>query len=103
MRLSTGRITIRTVLLIGVGICTALILWTIKRRALRAEAAEQGISMAELLRRLIQRHLEEGRSISPVPRELYLKLAALGASGRTDVSEQHDAYLAEALGREHSR
>ncbi len=82
---------------------TMIYLETEQHRALRAEAAEQRISMAELLRRLVRNHLE-GRRLSPrVPQDAYLKLVALGASGNPDISERHDAYVAEALRRDRSR
>lgn len=72
-------------------------------QALRTEAALEGISMAELLRRIVRGHLNGRRGPQPVPREAYLKIIGLGASGRSDISERHDAYLAEALRRDHTR
>lgn len=72
-------------------------------RALRAEAAREGVSMAELLRRLVGRYLAERRGSARVPAEAYLRLVGLGRSGRSDISERHDAYLAEALRRERAR
>lgn len=68
-----------------------------QHKALRAEVVGQGISMAELLRRLVKRHLEEGRASPQVPTGAFMKVVALGSSGRSDVSERHDAYLAQAL------
>ena len=71
--------------------------------ALRAEAKAQGISLAELMRRLVKQHLEE-RQWPPLPHaETYLKIVALGLSGRQDISEHHDTYLGKALRREHAR
>jgi hypothetical protein len=72
-------------------------------RALRAEAKAQGISSAERMRRLVQQHLDARQGPSPVPREAYLTLVGLGASGRTDIAERHDRYLGEALRDEHAR
>lgn len=72
-------------------------------RALRTEAAREGISMAELLRRLIGRHLSDRSGSGHVPAEAYLRLVGLGRSGRSDISERHDAYLAGALRRERAR
>lgn len=70
---------------------------------LRAEAGAQGISLAELMRRLVKQHLAEGAvPLAVIPPESYLKIVALGASGRQDISERHDTYLAEALRREHA-
>lgn len=72
-------------------------------RALRAEAKAKGISLAEALRRLVKEHLEQRPGPPPAPPEAYLKIVALGSSGRQDISQRHDTYLAEALRREHAR
>lgn len=72
-------------------------------QALRSEAKSRGISLAEMVRRVVREHLagrHRWRSASP---KTYLKLVALGTSGKQDISERHDAYLADALHREHSR
>jgi hypothetical protein len=71
-----------------------------QHRALRAEAAQEGVSMAELLRRLIAHHLEDRRGTRPVPRDAYLRIVGVGASGRGDVSARHDAYLPDAIRRD---
>ncbi len=72
-------------------------------QALRAEAKAQGISLAELIRRLVKQHLEERQGPPPAPSNAYLKIVALGSSGRQDIAEHHDLYLGEALRREHAR
>lgn len=72
-------------------------------RALRARARAAGVSLAELVRRLVAEHLAEPRRVPPVPPAAYARLVALGSSGRADVSESHDARLADALTREHAR
>ena len=61
------------------------------RRA-KERAAEAGISLSEYLRRLVARDLGEPRPKADVSR-----LFALGESGLTDVSSNHDAYVAEAI------
>jgi hypothetical protein len=61
------------------------------RRA-KQRAADLGVSLAEYIRRLVTQDLEESRGGADVTR-----LFALGASGVTNVSENHDAHLAEAL------
>lgn len=71
--------------------------------ALRAEAKAQRISLAELMRRLVKQHLEERQGPPLSPAETYLKIVALGSSGRHDISKHHDTYLGEALRREHTR
>lgn len=72
-------------------------------QALRMEAAKKGISLAELMRRLVRLYLEKGKSAFPTPPKAYLRIVGLGSSGRKDISERHDRYLAEALRREHAR
>ena len=68
--------------------------------ALRAEAKAQRISLAELMRRLVTPHLEERQGLPLPPTETYLKIVALGSSGRQDISEHHDTYLGKVLRRE---
>jgi hypothetical protein len=72
-------------------------------RALRVEAAKNGISLAELMRRLVKQHIEKRHPKSIASPKAYLKIIALGSSGRKDVAERHDKYLGEVLRREHSR
>ena len=72
-------------------------------QALRVEAAEKGISLAELMRRLVRSHLEKGAADLPAPAATSLRIVGLGSSGRTDISEHHDRYVAKALHREHAR
>ena len=70
--------------------------------ALRTEAKDRRISLAELVRRALQSYLEGNRVSDSIATETYLKIVGLGSCGGSDVSEQHDRYLAEALEREHS-
>lgn len=72
-------------------------------RALKARARAEGISLAELMRRLVQQHLEDRQALPPVPPATYARMVALGSSGRSDISQRHDAYLAETLQRKHAR
>jgi hypothetical protein len=74
-----------------------------QHRALRREAEAEGVSMTELIRRLVRRHLEERPSPPAVRPETYLGLVGIGTSDRRDVSERHDAYLGNAIRREHAR
>lgn len=71
-------------------------------RALRAEARRRGISLAELMRRVVDEHLERPRAEVPaVAADVYRRLVAIGSSELEDVAERHDAYLGAALRREH--
>ena len=75
-----------------------------QHRALRALARAEGISLAELIRRLAGAHLSQTRQQLPgVTRNVYSGLVALGASGRQDIGDDHDAHLARALAKKHAR
>lgn len=60
---------------------------------LKEEAAQRGVSMAEIIRGALEEHLARGRQ-----RELRrraLEVVGRFASGRRDVSEEHDRELEE--------
>ena len=66
-----------------------------EHRRARRRAAEQGISLAEYVRRLVHRDLQ------PAPRAADLSgLFGLGDSGGSDVANEKDAYLGQAAGAE---
>lgn len=71
-------------------------------KALKAKARIEGISLAELMRRLATRLLEAEQTAPSVPPSAYAKLVDLGSSGRLDVADRHDEHLAHALTREHA-
>ena len=66
-----------------------------QHRLLKKEAEAKGISLAELLRQMAWEHLR-----SEPTRKDFLSVVALGRSGKTDVSEKHDRYIAERLSGE---
>lgn len=72
-------------------------------RALKARAHGAGISVAELVRRLVSEQLERRGPAPPTPPEVYRRIVSLGTSGLADVSERHDHYLGSALRRDHLR
>ena len=51
-------------------------------QSIREEAKALGISLAELMRRLVRDHLESRQIPRISSREDYLKIVALGSSGR---------------------
>lgn len=63
-----------------------------QERVLRALAEREHVSMAELIRRSIDRYLEA--LIRPED-EPTLGLIGLGHSGRADLAENHDLIIAE--------
>ena len=71
--------------------------------ALRKRAQAQRISVAELVRRLVRQYLSAPGGTAPIPDEAYARIVGLGSSGRADIADEHDRYVAEALRREHLR
>ena len=71
--------------------------------ALRAEAKASGISLAELLRRLVRQYIEQRGAVAKPSPESYRRIIGLGSSGKSDIADRHDAYLGQALSREHLR
>jgi predicted HicB family RNase H-like nuclease len=68
-----------------------------QHRALRRSAKEAGVSMTEMLRRILAEHFAGRRGIASFDKETVLAFAALGRSGLRDVAERHDEALDEAL------
>jgi len=73
-----------------------------QHRALRDRARAEGISLAALIRRLADEHLNENRSRA-VPPATFRALVAIGESGKTEIADDHDAEVARALKRKHAR
>lgn len=68
-------------------------------RRLKTQAATQHISVAELVRRAVDKSLTEQQAPDPVElRRRALAASGCGHSGLGDVSERHDDYLVEAYG-----
>ncbi len=66
-----------------------------QHRLLKKEAEAKGISLAELLRQMAWEHLRS----EPTHKD-FLSVVALGRSGKTDVSQEHDRYIAEGMSGE---
>lgn len=66
--------------------------------ALKEEARRSGVSVAELIRRSVDRFLEQARCSAPqnVGRLAALQIIGRFDSGLTDISTRHDDYLVEA-------
>ena len=68
-----------------------------QHRALKQAAEREGVSMTELVRRMVDEHLLGRRGTARFRKEDVLSFVALGASGQTETSECHDEALDEAL------
>jgi len=65
-------------------------------QALKALASSRGVSMAEVIRIAIDEMLRAGGQISRKDLwDLAIRVAGRHHSGRNDLSERHDEYLAE--------
>lgn len=68
-------------------------------RALRRLAAEQGVSLSELIRRSVDLLLAQ----LPVEQDPAWKIIGLGRSNVSDLGTQHDEHLAQELSQEINR
>jgi Ribbon-helix-helix protein, copG family len=71
-----------------------------QRRALREAAERQRLSMSELIRRILDRHLLGSSRGVGYPTDAIVSFVGVGTSGYTDTSERHDEALAEFFRRE---
>jgi hypothetical protein len=65
---------------------------------LKERARAEGISLSELIRRVAKDYLRK----EAAPKD-YLAIVGLGQSGKADISEKHDDYLAQAVSDENIR
>lgn len=72
---------------------TQISLSTIEHRSLKREAADQGISMAELVRRLVRDHLRKKSMRKRFKKKDFLAIVGVGESGEKEVSVRHDEHL----------
>ncbi len=77
---------------------TQIYLESHQHRALLKEAHRKELSLAALLREIVNDYFSKKHTQVPLtpPEELYMSIVGLGHGGDRDVSEQHDRYLAEA-------
>lgn len=66
-------------------------------RALKAAARNQGLSVAEMVRRLVDKLIEDDRRRRALERALEFSRNTPFGSGLSDIAERHDEYLAEDL------
>jgi predicted DNA-binding protein len=73
-----------------------------QHRRLKDLAHQRGISLSELIRRLLVEKLNEGPMALDAPDRLKAALAVCGRhrdlEGLTDVAADHDRHLAESIG-----
>jgi hypothetical protein len=77
---------------------TQILLTPNDHRRARRRAAELGISLAEYIRRLVERDLR-----GPAPETDVTALFALGRSAGSDVATHKDSYVGEAVATDRPR
>ena len=70
--------------------------------ALKERARAERVPVTELVRRLIRQYLAQPIR-GKAPADAWARLVGLGASGRSEVGDQHDRALGDALRDEHLR
>lgn len=65
--------------------------------ALKRLSDEEGVSMAEVVRRAVDHLLTRSQPSAAERRDRALQLVGKYSSGRADVAEHHDDYLTEAF------
>jgi hypothetical protein len=63
-------------------------------RHLKERARAEGISLSELIQRMAKDYLRK----EAAPKD-FLAIVGLGQSGKTDIAEKHDEYLAQGLSK----
>lgn len=76
---------------------TQIYLTAAQHRALKEESARQGVSMTEILRRIVDSHLRGRRGVAALRKEAVMSFIALGSSGQSDTAVRHDEALDEAF------
>jgi hypothetical protein len=66
-------------------------------RLLRREARQAGISMTELVRRVLAGHVQGRRGVESISKEAVLSFIALGRSGESKGATEHDRILDDAF------
>jgi len=74
-----------------------------QHRALKREAKAAGVSMTELVRRIVAERIEGRTSVRVHDKEAVMRFVGLGKSGTDDASEDHDRALDEAFRAGHLR
>ncbi len=68
--------------------------------SLKRRAAEEGVSLAEIVRRSVELYLKAGGVLADRERrQRALSVIGRFRSDRRDISRRHDKYLAEAYGK----
>ena len=73
-----------------------------QKKILKKLAKQENISLSELVRQTIDQHLALFKIATDTRPRKPLSITGIGASGLTDISENHDKYVGEAIAMEHN-
>ena len=76
---------------------TQIYLSPTQHRALKREAKAAGISMTELVRRIVAERVEGRQPVRVHDKEAIMRFVGLGDGGTSRTSEDHDSTLDEAF------
>ena len=76
---------------------TQIYLSSSQHRALKREAKAAGVSMTELVRRIVAERVEGRQLVRVHDKETVMRFVGLGDSGTSNASEDHDRALDEAF------
>lgn len=86
---------------------TQIYLQPMQHEALREEAHVRHLSLAALLREIVQEYItSRAHSPGPPPMDVYMSIVGMGKGGASDISERHDEYFGRAVDehlRKHAR
>ncbi len=78
---------------------TQIYLTSEQRDTLKETANRQHVSLSELMRQMVDENIQHlGAKVSKRKQPSFI---GIGASGLTDLSINHDKYIAEAIAQEH--
>lgn len=76
---------------------TQIYLDTLQHKKLKQEARERDISLAQLMREIVDRHYASGSDRKRFTKADYMSIVGIVDSGRSDVAENHDDLIGKAM------
>lgn len=76
---------------------TQIYLDPIQHKKLKQEARERDISMAQLVREIVDGHFDSGSVKKSYTKADYMSIVGMFDSGRSDVAENHDQLVGKAM------
>ncbi len=81
---------------------TQIYLESEQQKMLKKLATQEHVSLSSLIRNTMDRYISLFKIATEKKQRKSLSIIGIGASGLTDVSENHDKYVGEAIAKEHN-